>query len=103
MLALKLVANGPADLRARLLPRLARGDETTTVGIAQLTTSRQHLGVPALRATDRGGGGRRLDGVCPWVTGADAVDTIVTGAVGDDGTPAYFVVDTHAPGLTIRR
>lgn len=97
--ACRLVATGPADLRARLLPRLARGEETTTVGIAQLTTSRQHLGAPALRATR--GDGWRLDGVCPWVTGADSVDTIVTGALREDGVPAYFVVDARAPGLGI--
>lgn len=98
--ACRILAAGPADLRARLLPRLARGEETTTVGIAQLTTSRQHLGAPAVRAT-RAGAGWRLDGVCPWVTGADSVDTIVTGALREDGSPASFVVCTRAAGLVI--
>lgn len=98
--ACRLVASGEDSLRGELLPRLARGEETTTVGIAQLTTSRQHLGTPALRATHRGGSWW-LDGVCPWVTGADSVDTIVTGAVADDGVPVFFVVRTDAPGLSI--
>lgn len=98
--ACRLVASGEDSLRAELLPRLARGEETTTVGIAQLTTSRQHLGAPALRATRRGASWW-LDGVCPWVTGADSVDSIVTGAVADDGAPVFFVVRTGAPGLSI--
>lgn len=98
--ACRLIASGDDELRTASLPRLARGEETVTVGIAQLTTSRQHLGTPALRAARRGGTWW-LDGVCPWVTGADSVDGIVTGAVADDGTPVYFVVRTDAPGLTI--
>ena len=98
--ACRIVALGPAELRARMLPRLARGDETTTVGIAQLTTSRRHLGAPALRAVACPGG-TRLRGTCPWVTGADAVDTIVTGGECDDGTTAFFVVPAGAAGLTV--
>ena len=62
-----------------LLPPLARGATFTTVGLSQLTTSRQHLGRPALVAA-QDEDGWRLDGLCPWVTGADACDTIVTGA-----------------------
>ena len=69
--ACRIIATGPADLRAGLLPRLARGGETATVGIAQLTTSRRHVGTPALRAARRGSTGW-LDGTCPWVTGADS-------------------------------
>lgn len=98
--ACRLVASGDESLRAEFLPRLARGEVTTTVGIAQLTTSRQHLGAPALRATRRGASWW-LHGGCPWVTGADSVDTIVTGAVADDGTPMFFVVRTDASGLSI--
>ena len=99
--ACRLLATGPAALRARFLPGLARGEATTTVGIAQLTTSRRHVGTPALRAVRRGTSWR-LDGVCPWVTGADSSDTIVTGAASEDGTPVFFVVPTTAAGLDIR-
>ena len=98
--ACRIIATGPADLRALLLPRLARGEETATVGIAQLTTSRRHVGTPALRAIRRGSSWW-LDGTCPWVTGADSSDTIVTGAVSADGTPVFFVIPTSAIGLTI--
>ncbi|MEI6241555.1 MAG: acyl-CoA dehydrogenase family protein [Planctomycetia bacterium] len=96
----RIIAGGEADVRATWLPRLAAGTVTTTVGIAQLSTSRRHLGAPALVAsTDRGGW--RLTGLCPWVTGADSVDAIVTGAVHDDGQQLFFIVPTDSPGLAI--
>jgi alkylation response protein AidB-like acyl-CoA dehydrogenase len=98
--ACRLLAAADDPLRRLILPRLASGEETTTVGIAQLTTSRQHQGTPALRAARRDGGWR-LDGVCPWVTGADTVDTIVTGAVAEDGAASFFVVRRGCPGLAI--
>jgi alkylation response protein AidB-like acyl-CoA dehydrogenase len=98
--AVRIIASGPAELRARLLPPLVRGDSFTTVGISQLTTSRQHLGRPALVA-ERDGDGWRLDGLCPWVTGADACDTIVTGAATAGGGQCFFVVPTAAAGVAI--
>jgi butyryl-CoA dehydrogenase len=98
--AVRIIAVGPADLRAALLPRLARGDGFTTVGISQLTTSRRHLGRPAV-AANRAGQSWRLDGVCPWVTGADACESIVTGATAADGGQMFFVVATTSPGVVI--
>ena len=98
--ACRLIATGSTDLRGSLLPRLARGEITATVGIAQLTTSRRHVGIPALRALQRGTSWW-LEGTCPWVTGADSSDMIVSGAVSDDGTPRFFVIPTSAAGMTI--
>jgi alkylation response protein AidB-like acyl-CoA dehydrogenase len=98
--AVRIIAGGPADVKQELLPPLARGDTLTTVGISQLTTSQRHLGRPALAAT-RDGEAWRLDGICPWVTGADSTQTIVTGAATDDGGQMFFVVPTDAPGLSI--
>jgi len=98
--AVRILTGAEVAVRATLLPRLARGEASTTVGISQLTTSRRHLGRPALTAT-HDDGAWRLDGVCPWVTGADATETIVTGAATPDGRQAFFVVETDAPGLTI--
>lgn len=98
--AVRILAGGTDDVRRSMLPRLARGDDPTTVGISQLTTSRRHLGQPALTAT-RDGDSWRLDGLCPWVTGADSTQTIVTGAATGDGTQEFFVVATDAAGLTI--
>lgn len=97
--AVRILAGGDAAARDRL-PALARGDELTTVGISQLTTSRQHAGTPALVATPDGDAWR-IDGLCPWVTGADSVDTIVTGAATAEGGRAFFVVPTRAEGLDI--
>ena len=98
--AVRIIAAGPAPVRATLLPGLARGAAFTTVGISQLTTSRRHLGRPAL-AADRDSGGWRIDGICPWVTGADACDTIVTGAQTTGGGQVFFVVPTAAAGVEI--
>jgi alkylation response protein AidB-like acyl-CoA dehydrogenase len=98
--AVRIIATGPPEVRALLLPALARGEAFTTVGISQLTTSRQHLGRPVLVA-ERDGDGWRLDGLCPWVTGADACDTIVTGAATADGGQCFFVVPTTAAGVTV--
>lgn len=97
--AVRIITAADASIQATLLPALARGDAFTTVGLSQLTTSRQHLGRPALVARPAGTGWR-LDGLCPWVTGADSSDTIVTGAATEDGS-LFFVVPTDAAGLTI--
>jgi alkylation response protein AidB-like acyl-CoA dehydrogenase len=98
--AVRILSSATADVRSAMLPPLARGADPTTVGISQLTTSRRHLGRPALVATHTGGEWR-LDGLCPWVTGADSTRTIVTGAGTAEGGQAFFVVPTDAPGLTI--
>lgn len=90
---------GNDDLQAALLPPLARGETFTTVGLSHLTTSRQHLGRPPLVAS-QDGDGWRLDGFCPWVTGADVCDTIVTGAATEAGS-RFFVVPTASAGLLI--
>lgn len=98
--ACRIIAGGDAAVRAALLPPLGRGETFTTVGISQLTTSRRHLGKAAITAQERADGWH-LDGECPWVTGADSVDTIVTGAATDDGSQRFFVVETGAAGLRV--
>lgn len=97
--AVRILAGGPDVLRAAILPPLARGETYTTVGISQLTTSRQHTG-PAVVA-GRDADDWRLDGLCPWVTGADSVDTIVTGGVTPDGGARFFLVPARDAGVTI--
>ncbi|MEI7688244.1 MAG: acyl-CoA dehydrogenase family protein, partial [Planctomycetota bacterium] len=77
--AVRRIADMATDpLRSELLPSLASGRSFATVGLSQLTTSRQH-GQTSLLARAVGEG-FVLDGVIPWVTGAAACDTIVTGA-----------------------
>lgn len=96
----RIIAEADQDVRQRYLPALTRGELTTTVGISQLTTSRRHLGGAVMRASDLGGRWQ-LDGLCPWVTGADSVDTIVTGAATADGETRFFIVDRKAPGISV--
>ena len=98
--AVRIIATATPEIRTTLLPPLARGELFTTVGTSQLTTSRQHLCRPALLAA-RDGDAWRLDGLCPWVTGADACNTLVTGAATADGGQAFFVVRTDASGILI--
>src|SRR5262245_35075539 len=88
------------QLREELLPALAHGERFATVGLAQLTTSRQH-GKPALTARPEGDG-FVLDGIMPWVTGAVRADHFVTGAVLDDGRQLLLVVPRDTKGLTVR-
>ena len=98
--AVRIIAGGTPSVRDGCLPPLARGEAFTTVGISHLTTSRRHLATPAVTAV-RTGDTWRLDGLCPWVTGADACDTIVTGAATTDAGQMFFVVPTAAAGVTI--
>jgi len=98
--ACRIIDGGELATRMMWLPPLASGRVFTTVGISQLTTSRRHLGKAALSARCDADGWR-LDGECPWVTGADSVETIVTGATTDDGSQRFFVVETQERGLMI--
>ena len=88
-----------APARADLLRRLGAGEAWSTVGIAQLTTSRQG-GRPALRA-EAAGGGYRLDGLIPWCTGADRSDAIVVGAAVDDGQQVLVLIRPAAAGVRV--
>jgi len=99
--ACRIIAGGSAELRRQFLPPLAAGRTCTTIGIAQLSTSRRHLGKPALEAIPQKSGDWLLEGTCPWVTGAAESDTIVTGAIAADGQQLFCIVDTRAPGLSI--
>src|SRR5947209_7390162 len=64
----RLRDSGHEKLCGELLPPLARGERFVTVGLSQLTTSRQHT-APSLTARATASG-LRLDGTVPWVTGA---------------------------------
>lgn len=98
--AVRLVADADPDTRRRLLPPLADGSRSITVGISQLSTSRRHLATAAVGATC-GADGWRIDGECPWVTAADRSDTLVIGAVADDAAQRFFAVDTAAAGVVV--
>jgi butyryl-CoA dehydrogenase len=98
--AVRRVLNGPAILKDHYLPRSAAGEEIITIGLSQLTTSRQH-GRPALVAVPLGNGDYRLDGEIPWVTAADRAAAIVGGAVDEAGSQLLFMLPTDRPGVAI--
>lgn len=90
-------AAADAPGRAALLRRFAANAEWATVGIAQLTTSRQG-GAPAVRA-ERVDGGYRLDGVVPWSTGAARAEVVVAGATVADGRQVLVLLRSGQPGV----
>jgi alkylation response protein AidB-like acyl-CoA dehydrogenase len=92
--------SGNVQLCRELLPPLARGETFATVGLSQLTTSRQHV-APSLTAR-LDGDTVVLDGAMPWVTGAARADHLVTGVVLDDGRQMLLVVPSSTPGVEIQ-
>jgi alkylation response protein AidB-like acyl-CoA dehydrogenase len=87
------------ELARELLPELAEGKKFATVGLSQLTTSRQHV-KPAMTAREASGD-FVLDGFMPWVTGAPRADFYVTGAVLEDGRQFLAVLPRDRPGVTV--
>ncbi len=77
----------------------ADNGQWVTVGIAQLTTSRQGSRPAVMAVAD--GGGYRLEGMVPWCTGADRADGIVTGAALADGRQVLVLVDRNLPGVQV--
>ncbi|MEM8875582.1 MAG: acyl-CoA dehydrogenase family protein [Planctomycetota bacterium] len=78
-----LAASGNDKLREEQLPLVSTGESWCTIGISQLTTSRQ-FGEASVTAEPEGTG-YRLDGVIPWVTGAAECDVVIIGATLADG------------------
>jgi alkylation response protein AidB-like acyl-CoA dehydrogenase len=87
-------------MRREFLAGMARGECFATIGIAQLTTSRQG-GAPALRALEAEGG-YRLEGIIPWCTGAAKAQLVIAGAVLEDERQILFALPTDLPGVRIR-
>jgi butyryl-CoA dehydrogenase len=104
--AADLIASSPREgPQGPTTAALLTGTNYVTVGIAQLTTSRQG-GPPALRATpvDPGassGPAYRVEGVIPWCTGAANAAAGVAGAVTPDGRQVLFTIPVPSPGLTV--
>lgn len=95
----RIADSGNSTLCRELLRPLACGGRYATVGLSQLTTSRQH-GAPALRAelhADR----LLLDGTIPWVTGAAQADHVVIGAALTDRRQVLAVLPTRHPGVEV--
>jgi alkylation response protein AidB-like acyl-CoA dehydrogenase len=95
----RVVGSGNQTLCRQLLRPLACGGCFATVGLSQLTTSRQHQ-QPAMTArltTDS----LILNGVMPWVTGAPEADHFITGAVLEDGKQILAVLPGETAGVRI--
>jgi alkylation response protein AidB-like acyl-CoA dehydrogenase len=86
--------------KERLLPDLASGAMFATVGISHLTTSRRHLGRPALAARETSDG-FILDGFSPWVTGAAHADVVVLGAELAGGKQILVALPHNTQGVTV--
>ena len=95
----RIQASSNDRLRGDLLDPLARGERFATVGLSQLTTSRQHV-QPALLARTEGDT-FVFDGVIPWVTGACHADYLVIGAVTDAGMQVLAVLHTDQRGVHV--
>ena len=87
--------------RTKMLNRLAKNEIWATVGIAQLTTSRQG-GTPAL-AAERIEGGYLLNGIIPWCTGVHQSAFVVAGATCEDGRQILFLLQQHQQGVELDR
>ncbi|QDV45453.1 hypothetical protein Enr13x_53320 [Stieleria neptunia] len=105
-------------LQESVLPRLLDGTTIASVGISHLTTSRLHLGRPAVVAAPVHQGGEqgdelgaergaqrgyRLSGIIPWVTGAPAVGYVVVGATCDDATQILALIRPSDAGVRAGR
>ena len=95
----RIAASANETLRRELLGPLARGERFATVGLSQLTTSRQHL-QPALVAREVDGD-FVLDGAIPWVTGAAQADYLVIGAVTETGMQLLAVLPRDQAGVHV--
>ncbi len=100
--ACQRIADGDTTRKGELLPALVSGESFATVGISHLTTSRRHLGRPALAARETADG-FELDGFSPWVTGGAHAGAIVTGATLADERQILAVVPTDLPGVSAER
>jgi butyryl-CoA dehydrogenase len=97
--ARRLDASRDRPIARELLPRMAAGQLWSTVGVAQLTSSRQHLG-PTLKARVTPTT-IHLHGYVPWVTGAAASEFLIVAAVDESGSPLLAVVPRDLKGLRL--
>ena len=103
--ALKRIAASPnTDMTQQFLPKILTGANAATVGISHLTTSRLHLKRPVMVA-EPCDNGFVLNGLCPWVTGANDVSEILVGGIieGSEfaGQQILGLVGTQNEGVTV--
>ena len=98
-MVMTLAAEGtPAVLRDRWLGPACRGEVRGAIALGGLLP-----GPPLLRARPDGGGWR-LDGEAPWVSGWGLTDLLLVAARGPDDSVVSLIMDAAAqPGLTVTR
>lgn len=95
------------SLKRELLPRLLSGEQSATVGISHLTTSRRHLKAPILSmvGTDSG---FVANGTSPWATGARGADWVLLGGCTvdesgvADGREVLFLAATDSDHVVVK-
>ncbi|WP_416968001.1 acyl-CoA dehydrogenase family protein [Streptomyces sp. 4F14] len=92
---------GPPGLRAEVLPELAAGAAWATWAFAEPRAPWSLAGIRATAKPERGGG-YVLDGVKTAVQDAGGARWLLVTAL-QEGTPASYLVDRSAPGVTVRR
>src|ERR1039458_8369014 len=96
--ALKL--GGSEQLNSKCLAALAAGQAIGTVAVVERAGSINPVDIAAIATKD--GAGWRLNGTKMFVPYANVADFIVVVAKNDAREILLFVVDTKAPGVTIR-
>lgn len=94
--ALAALAQGAQGVRDRFLADVAAGRRRAGVAITALRPPRP------LRV-HRQGGGFRLDGTVPWVTGWGIADLLLVAALEEHDLVHQLLVDVPAPGVTAER
>jgi alkylation response protein AidB-like acyl-CoA dehydrogenase len=98
--ALPVARFGGAELRARLLPRVASGATILTAALAE-PDSDDPTRVSTTAHAD--GGGWKLHGTKTCVPAAALAERIVVPAATGTGVLGVFLVDPRAPGVTLAR
>jgi len=96
----RIVTSQNESLKAELLPKLVSGEIFATVGISHLTTSRQHLKKPAVEV-ELHDDSVTMNGLMPWVTGAEFADYIVTGGTASNGEQVLVALPTKSAGVQV--
>ena len=97
--ALKL--GGSREMNSKWLTAIAEGSAIGTVAVAESAGSIEAVDIASVAS--KAGSGWRIDGTKMFVPYANVADFIVVAAKIDGGGEiALFVVDTNAPGVTIR-
>jgi alkylation response protein AidB-like acyl-CoA dehydrogenase len=92
-------ADAPPALRDRWLASACQGRTRGGIALTGLIP-----GPPQLRAEPAAGGGWRLHGTAPWVTGWGLIDLVQVVARGPDDTVVTVIMDAAAQsGLTVTR